>query len=92
MQRTFDEFWAYAQWPTALTNALIADEIPAHVVQTLATAGAVPEIARRFVDAFTYPPDLQNWLFDPALASSFVESATGRLRAFEAASAELAGV
>jgi hypothetical protein len=92
MQRTFDEFWEYAQWPTALTNTLIDDDIPLHVVQLLGTAAVVPEIARRFVDAFTYPPDLEGYFFDADKAFDYIAVAEKRQEAHSNATTALAGV
>jgi len=92
MQRSFDEFWSYARWPTALTNTLIGDDIPLHIVQLLGRAAELPEIARRFVHAFTQPADLAEWFFDPAKAFAYLDQAEQRRAAFRAAGEQLAGI
>src|SRR5581483_10492855 len=91
MQRTFDEFWSYAQWPVSLTNTLIADDLPLHVVQLLGRAAEVPEIARRFVHAFTAPEDLDGWFFDPDHAFAYIDLAEQPQSAYEAAQRVLVG-
>jgi hypothetical protein len=92
MQRTFDEFWAYAQWPTRLTNTLIDDDIPMHIVQLLGRAAELPEIAQRFVHAFTAPQDLADWFFAPDKAFAYLDLVEQRRAAFRAAAAGLATV
>lgn len=77
MEATFEEFWNYAQWPTQFTNAMLAPP-PEHVLQLLGAATQIPEIANRFTNAFTYPEDLQHYLFDPALTLAYVAEAGKR--------------
>jgi hypothetical protein len=92
MQRSFEEFWSYAQWPTRLTNTLIEDDIPMHVVQLLGRAAELPEIAQRFVHAFTAPQDLADWFFQPDKAFAYLDLVERRRAAFRTASAALTRV
>ena len=77
MQASFDRFWDYAQWSTAFTNAVISP-LPPHVLQFLGAAASLPEAANRFVNAFDFPPDLPNFLFDPAACEKFLADAGQR--------------
>jgi len=80
MERIFEEFWDYAQWPTMFTNALMG-EWPEHAVQLLGAAGELEEIGHRFSGAFNDPRDLQHYFFDPESARLFTESAGARAKA-----------
>lgn len=75
MNETFEKFWDYAQWPTAFTNAMLAAP-PEHVLELLGAATQVPAIANRFTNAFTYPEDLQNFLFDPETCRGYIAEAS----------------
>jgi hypothetical protein len=77
MQRTFDDFWAYAQWPTKFTNTMMAPP-QEHMFALLGAAGTTPEIAHRFVQAMTDPSDLDNFFFEPDKAMTFIAEATAR--------------
>jgi hypothetical protein len=77
MQRSFDEFWSYAQWPTAFTNALISP-LPSHVLQFMGAATQLQEVANRFINTFDDPTDAPNYLFDAAACESFLAAAGHR--------------
>lgn len=77
MQRSFDEFWDYAQWPTAFTNALISP-LPPHVLQFMGAATQLQEAANRFINTFDDPTDAPNYLFDPVACETFLADAGHR--------------
>ena len=79
MQRTFDRYWSDAQHTTVWTNAMLAPP-PEHVMNILGAAGAYPEVAHRFVNAFADPSDFQNWFLDPAKAAGYLASVASRQR------------
>jgi len=77
MQQTFDDFWAYAQWPTKFTNTMLAPPAP-HALALLGASGQVPEIAHRFANAITDPADLQHWFYEEDKAMAYLAEATAR--------------
>jgi hypothetical protein len=81
MQRTFDEYWEYAQWPTMFTNAML-QRPPEHVLNLLGAAGQIPEIANRFAMAFDDPRDLGDFFFEADKANAYVAEAAARWQAF----------
>ena len=76
MQRTFEAYWDYAQWPTAFSNAFLGP-LPEHVQQVLGVASQNPVVARRFADCYANPPDIENWLLDPGKTGAYLASVTG---------------
>jgi hypothetical protein len=47
---------------------------PPHVMNILGTAGAVPEVASRFVNGFADPSDFAEWFLDPEKAEKYLAS------------------
>ncbi|MES2733051.1 MAG: styrene monooxygenase/indole monooxygenase family protein [Bacteroidota bacterium] len=76
MQQTFDQYWTYAQWVTAWTNAML-QPLPAHVQALLGAACEVPGVAQAFVNGFDNPPDFFPWITSPAETEQFI-AAGGR--------------
>lgn len=83
MQRTFDDYWDYAQWPTMFTNAMMSPP-PEHVLNLLGAAGQIPEIANRITNCFDDPRDLANFFFEADKANAYLADASARLEAFSA--------
>lgn len=73
MQATFDAYWAYAQFVTGWTNALLAPP-PPHVLKIMGTAGAAPTLARRIANGFNDPTDFFPWFAVPEEAELYLES------------------
>jgi 2-polyprenyl-6-methoxyphenol hydroxylase-like FAD-dependent oxidoreductase len=72
-QATFERYWDYAQFVAGWTNALLVPP-PEHVLNLLGAAGTYPDIARRFVNGFDFPPDFFEWFMDPDSAGRYLES------------------
>lgn len=73
MVNTFERYWDHAQHVTDWTNAMLQPP-PPHVMEILGTAGAKPEVARRFANGFGDPSDFQNWFMDPDKAAAYLAS------------------
>jgi flavin-dependent dehydrogenase len=73
MRATFESYWTEAQHATAWTNAMLMPP-PPHVMNILGTAGAVPEVASRFVNGFADPSDFADWFLDPEKAEKYLAS------------------
>jgi 2-polyprenyl-6-methoxyphenol hydroxylase-like FAD-dependent oxidoreductase len=73
MRATFETYWTEAQHATAWTNAMLMPP-PPHVMNILGTAGAVPEVASRFVNGFADPSDFAEWFLDPEKAEKYLAS------------------
>jgi len=76
MQRTFDAYWDYARHPTAFSNMLLGP-LPEYVQQVLGIASQNPLVASRFAEGYANPPDLDNWLMDPAKTGAYLASVVG---------------
>ncbi|MCD0449604.1 FAD-binding oxidoreductase [Actinocorallia sp. API 0066] len=74
MRETFERYWAYAQWSTALTNGLIGDGLPDHIQQILGAATQDDQVARRFASGYSDPPSLASWFFDPTATGAYLAS------------------
>jgi hypothetical protein len=74
MQRTFDEYWNYAQFVTGWTNAMLQPP-PPHVVNLLVAAQTKPKVGKAFVNGFDDPRTLFPWLAEPAEAEKFIQAA-----------------
>lgn len=72
MQVAFDSFWAYASHVVNWTNALLQPP-PPHVLEVLGAAGAVPAVAKRFVNGFNDPRDYANFFMTPEKAAAYLE-------------------
>jgi 2-polyprenyl-6-methoxyphenol hydroxylase-like FAD-dependent oxidoreductase len=73
MRATFDDYWADARHATVWTNAMLMPP-PPHVMNILGTAGAIPAVARRFVNGFADPSDFANWFLSPDKAQAYLAS------------------
>ena len=51
MQQTFDDYWAYAQFVTGWTNAMLQPP-PPHVINILVAAQSKPKVGKAFVNGF----------------------------------------
>jgi Styrene monooxygenase A putative substrate binding domain len=74
MQKTFDEYWNYAQFVTGWTNAMLQPP-PPHVINILVAAQSKPKVGKAFVNGFDDPRTFFPWLADPAEAEKFVQAA-----------------
>jgi hypothetical protein len=72
MQATFDAYWAYAQFVTGWTNALLQPP-PAHVLNLMGAAQAFPALARRIANGFDQPTDLFPWFAVPEEAERYLK-------------------
>lgn len=72
MQATFDRYWAYAQFVTGWTNALLQPP-PPHVLAIMGSAQAYPALARRIANGFDNPPDLFPWFAVPEEAELYLK-------------------
>ena len=75
MHEAFEAYWESARHATSWTNAMLQPP-PEHVMRIFGTALEVPEVARRFVNCFADPSDLEKWFFDPELADRYLTSVT----------------
>jgi hypothetical protein len=74
MQKTFDEYWNYAQFVTGWTNAMLQPP-PPHVINILVAAQSKPKVGKAFVNGFDDPRTFFPWLADPAEAEKFIQAA-----------------
>ena len=72
MQATFDRYWAYAQYVTGWTNALLQPP-PPHVLKIMGSAQAYPALARRIANGFDNPLDLFPWFAVPEEADKYLQ-------------------
>ncbi len=72
MQATFDRYWAYAQFVTGWTNALLQPP-PPHVLGIMGSAQSYPVLARRIANGFDNPPDLFPWFAVPEEAELYLK-------------------
>jgi hypothetical protein len=72
MQATFDAYWAYAQFVTDWTNALLRPP-PPHVLNLMGAAQAFPALARRIANGFNQPTDLFPWFAVPEEAERYLK-------------------
>jgi hypothetical protein len=73
MQRTFDRFWAEAQYVTGWTNAMLQPP-PAHVLKVLGSAQQFPALADRIADCFDRPANFFPWFAVPEEAEKVLEA------------------
>lgn len=71
MERTFETYWAYAEWATRFSNDLLVPPAP-HIIRLIEAAAASPGVARKMADAFGRPETLTPWFFDPDEADKFI--------------------
>ncbi len=76
MQRTFDEFWAYAQWVVRWTNSLLGPPEP-QVLDLMGAASQIPSLARKIANGFNNPPDFSPWWFSSSEAQKLIASMAG---------------
>jgi Styrene monooxygenase A putative substrate binding domain len=76
MQRTFDEFWRYAQWVVKWTNSLLLAPEP-QVLELMGAACRIPALASKIANAFNNPPDYNPWWFSAEEANKLIRSMAG---------------
>ncbi len=76
MQRTFERYWSYAQYPTAFTNMMLNP--PPHALQALEAAGQYEEVATRLVNGFDDPSDFEEWFLHPDKTQSYLADVQAR--------------
>ncbi len=74
MQRTFEDYWNYAQFVTGWTNAMLQPP-PPHILNLLVAMQSKPKVGKAFVNGFDDPRTLFPWLADPAEAEKFIQAA-----------------
>ena len=72
MQATFDSYWAYAQFVTGWTNALLQPP-PPHVLNLMGAAQGLPALAKRIANGFDEPRDLFPWFAVPEEAEKYLQ-------------------
>lgn len=72
MQQTFDEFWDYAKYVVAWTNAFLLPP-PEHVLQILAAAASHAGTAQKIADGFNDPRDFFPWFMQPDAAADYLK-------------------
>lgn len=73
MQATFDAFWEHARHTVRLTEMLL-DPLPPIAQQCLGAAAQYPAAAKRAIDLFAHPADIDEWILDPAKGAAYLES------------------
>lgn len=71
MQQTFDEYWAYAQFVTGWTNAMLQPP-PPHVLALMGNAQRFPILANRIANCFNQPSDFFPWFAVPEEADRYL--------------------
>lgn len=79
MERTFARYWNYAEHVTRWTNAMLAPP-PPHVLELIAAAAELPEVASRFANGFGDPTDYRHWFFEPERAAAYLASVSAPVR------------
>ncbi len=72
MQKTFDAYWAYAQYVVGWTNALLLPP-PPHVLNIMGAAQGQPVLAKRIANGFNHPLDLFPWFAVPEEADKYLQ-------------------
>ena len=73
MEETFADYWRYAEWATALSNALLVAPEP-HVLDILTAAQTDARVAGAVARGFDMPSEFSPWFFEPAAARAFLDS------------------
>ncbi|WP_046468576.1 styrene monooxygenase/indole monooxygenase family protein [Allosalinactinospora lopnorensis] len=71
----FARFWEYGQHAEKWANIISSfgeEPPPPHFQEILQGALTYSEIADRWIQAWDYPPDYQEWLYDPELARKYL--------------------
>jgi Styrene monooxygenase A putative substrate binding domain len=76
MQATFDAYWAYAQYVTGWTNALLQPP-PPHVLNLMGAAQGFPVLAKRIANGFNQPLDFFPWFAVPEEADRYLKELAG---------------
>ena len=71
MDATFEKYWAYAQYVTGWTNALLQPP-PPHVLNIMGSAQAYPALAKRIANGFDNPIDFFPWFAVPEEADKYL--------------------
>lgn len=72
MQKTFDQYWEYAEKVVAWTNSLLAPPTP-HMIEILMEASRNQTIASEIANNFDHPVDFSPWWFDAESAKQFIK-------------------
>ncbi|MBV2364716.1 styrene monooxygenase/indole monooxygenase family protein [Streptomonospora nanhaiensis] len=75
LTNAFERFWEYGlpvQHWAEMNSTLWEHELPEHFTEMLAGAASYPEIGDRWIQGWDYPPDYQNWLYDPVKARAYL--------------------
>lgn len=73
MQSAFDTYWEHARHSIRLTEMLL-DPLPPIAQQCLGAAAGHPEVAKRAIDLFPYPADVDEWILDPVKGQAYLAS------------------
>lgn len=82
LEGMFERYWqeygrAAEIW--ADTCASIWDrELPPHFVEIFSAAAIYPEVADRWIKGWDYPPDYENWVYDPELTRQYLAEVAAR--------------
>jgi len=76
MERTFDRFWAYAQYDMRLAQLMV--ESPPHVQEVIGAAQEHPEVADRYANIFDNPPRIEEWLLYPERTRAYLAEVAAR--------------
>ncbi|WP_369048163.1 styrene monooxygenase/indole monooxygenase family protein [Tenacibaculum sp. UWU-22] len=72
MQKTFDEYWKYAELVTLWTNTLLGPP-PPYVLNVLGAAGQIPSLADTIADNFSDPTKFFPWWLDEEKANNLIK-------------------
>ncbi|WP_026065661.1 styrene monooxygenase/indole monooxygenase family protein [Actinoalloteichus spitiensis] len=79
MHDTFESYWEYARHATTLTNMMLRQPPPAHLMEVFGAIAAHPRIADRFARGVNDASTFDDWLFHEDLAREYLaEVAAGR--------------
>lgn len=71
MERTFEQYWDYAQHVVGWTNSMLMPP-PAHLLQLLGAASQSQALARAITNAFDDPRQFAPWWFDADQCQAFI--------------------
>lgn len=77
MRAGFADFWAYAEYPTKWTNAMLQPP-PPFVIDVLREATDLPAVRNRFANGFNDPKDVMSWLMSPDASRAFLDEAAAQ--------------
>ncbi|MGQ4615855.1 styrene monooxygenase/indole monooxygenase family protein [Nocardia sp. R7R-8] len=71
---TFERYWDYARYPTAMTDFFLLPP-PPHLLDALGAASTNPRVARRFVNGFDEPRDFCLTFTDADATAAYLQEA-----------------